>query len=113
MNRETHKLDATDQAPGRLATEISKLLQGKNKVDWSPEKDNGGIVEVINVDKIKITGKKLEQYTYYRHSGFPGGLKERKMKELTPEEIVKHAVWKMIPKNRLRTPRIKRLRFIK
>ncbi|MBU1180222.1 50S ribosomal protein L13 [Patescibacteria group bacterium] len=112
MQREIYKLDATDKAPGRLATEISMLLQGKNRADWSPEKDNGGIVEVSNVEKIKITGKKLEQYIYYRHSGYPGGLKEKKMKELTPEEIVKHAVWKMIPKNRLRTPRIKRLRFV-
>lgn len=112
MQREVYKLDATNQAPGRLATEISKLLQGKNKVDWSPEKDIGGIVEISNVDKIKITGKKLEQYGYYRHSGYPGGLKEKKMKELTPKEIVKHAVWKMIPKNRLRSKRIKRLRFI-
>ena len=112
MIRETHKLDATDKAPGRLATEISLLLQGKNKVDWSPEKDNGGLVELSNVSKIKITGKKLEDKIYYRYSGYPGGLKKRSMKELTQEEIVKHAVWKMLPKNRLRSKRIKRLKFV-
>lgn len=112
MNREVYKIDAEGKAPGRLATEVSILLQGKNKVDWSPEKDIGGIVEIKNADKLKFTGKKLDQYIYYRHSGYPGGLKKRLMKELSNKEIIEHAIWNMLPKNRLRSKRIKRVRFI-
>ena len=112
MNREVYKLNAEGKTPGRLATEISVLLQGKNKPDWAPHNDTGGFVEVENADKIKITGNKLKDYKYYNHSGYPGGLRTRAMKELTQEEVIPHAVYKMLPKNRLRDPRIKRLKFV-
>jgi large subunit ribosomal protein L13 len=114
MKRETHTIDAADKVLGRLATQISLLLQGKDRVDFAPHKDEGGIVVVRNVDKIKITGKKLEQKKYYRHSGYLGGLKETPLKkvfERNPAEILRKAVFGMLPKNKLRAKRIKRLRF--
>jgi len=113
MQREIYTIDATEQSPGRLATKIATLLQGKNKPDWSPEKDAGGFVHIQNVDKLKITGNKKNAKMYYNHSGYPGGLRSRLMKELTPEEIVEIAVNNMLPKNKLRSIRIKRLKFVK
>lgn len=112
MKRETYKIDATDKAPGRLAANISMLLQGKNKPDWDPAVDSGGIVQVENANAIKITGKKREQKIYYSHSLYPGGLKQKKMKELSGKEIIYKAVYMMLPKNRLRANRIKRLKFV-
>lgn len=114
MKRKTHTIDATDKVLGRLATQLSLLLQGKDKVDFAPYKDEGGIVVVKNVDKIKITGKKLKQKKYYHHSGYLGGLKEtplEKVFERNPAEVLKRAVFGMLPKNKLRAKRIKRLKF--
>lgn len=108
------KIDATNKILGRLATEIAQVLQGKHKPDFSPEKTGEEIVEVENVDKIKITGRKIEQKIYYHHSGYPGGIKETKMKELfekNPGEVLKITVYGMLPKNKLRQKRIKRLIF--
>jgi len=112
MNREIYKIDATEKAPGRLAAEISILLQGKNKADFNPATDMGGVVHIENVNKMKITGAKKEKKVYYSHSGFPGGLKRRLMKNVSMEFVLKHAVLKMLPKNRLQAERIKRLKFI-
>lgn len=111
MIRKTHAIDATDQVLGRLATRIATLLQGKHKPTFVPHLDLGDSVEVTNVDKIKITGKKLEDKIYYHHSGYPGGLRKKKMKEFTMAELLRKAVYNMLPKNKLRTGRMKRLRI--
>jgi len=112
INRTTHKLDAAGQSPGRLATEIAHILQGKNRPDYKPNIDMGDLVEVINAKDMKITGKKMAQKIYYRHSGHPGGLKETVLKDLfakDPAEVLRRAVLRMLPKNKLQTQRILRL----
>lgn len=109
IERKNHKIDAEGKVLGRLATEIVILLRGKNKPTFEPHIDNGDFVAIKNSDKIKITGKKMEQKTYYRHSGYPGGLKTKKLKDITKAEALKRAVWNMLPKNRLRNAMIKRL----
>ncbi len=115
-NRATHNLDAADQTVGRLSTQIAKLLMGKHKATYSQHTDCGDAVVVSNVAKLRFTGKKLEQKEYYHHSGYPGGLKTTKMKDVLadkPSEVLKHAVYRMLPKNRLRDRIIKRLTFTK
>jgi len=114
MERKTHKIDATGKVLGRLASEIAILLQGKHKPNFDPSKDMGDFVIVKNVDKMKITGKKLEQKKYYCHSGYLGHLKEIPLEKLlskNPAEVLKKAVMKMLPKNKLRKKMIKRLKF--
>ncbi len=111
-NRKTHTIDATDKILGRLATRISLILTGKRKTNYSPNMDVGDGVIANNVSKMKFTGRKFEQKIYYRHSGYPGGLKERKMKDVfarNPSELLKKAVYNMLPKNKLRSGRMKRL----
>jgi len=112
INRKTIRLDATGQAPGRLATQIAVILTGKNKVEYATDRDMGDGVIVENAAKVKFTGKKLEQKNYYHHSGHPGGLKTTPAKRLMaehPEEVVRKAVFNMLPKNKLRNDRMKRL----
>ncbi|MDD4996135.1 MAG: 50S ribosomal protein L13 [Patescibacteria group bacterium] len=114
IERKTYNIDATDKVLGRLASQIAQLLIGKGKVEYRPNVDNGDIIIVKNVDKIKITGQKLKQKIYYHHSQYPGGLKKKKMEEVflkKPMDVLKKAVWNMLPKNKLRQPRIKRLSF--
>ncbi|HOK35401.1 MAG TPA: 50S ribosomal protein L13 [Candidatus Pacearchaeota archaeon] len=109
------KIDATNQSLGRLASEIAKVLQGKNKPTFEGYKAGDEVVEVENVDKMKITGKKMKQKIYYHYSGYPGGLKKITLEELFKEDpslALKKAVWGMLPKNKLRKERIKRLKFI-
>lgn len=116
MTRKVHKIDLADRALGRVASEIAVLLRGKHKTDFEPHLDRGDIVNVVNVDKLKFTGKKAEQKTYYRHTGYPGGVREEKLYRLfkrRPEEVLRKAVYNMLPKNKLRNQMIKRLRFIK
>ena len=116
MERKLHKIDATDRVLGRLATEIAILIRGKHKVTFQPNVDGGDIVEVSNVDKLKFTGNKMDQKKYYRHSGYPGGLKETGLKKKMAEEphfVLRNAVVHMLPSNKLRKEMIKRLRFIK
>jgi len=114
IKRKKIEIDAQGQAPGRLATRIATLLMGKHKVDYVPHIDNGDKVIILNADKIRFTGKKAEQKMYRHHSMHPGGLKEipakRIMKE-HPEEIIRHAVEKMLPKNKLRVDRMNRISF--
>ncbi len=110
--RNLHKIDAAGRSAGRLATEIATLLRGKNKPEYEPYLDNGDIVEVVNVDKLKFTGKKLDQKKYFRYSGYPGGLKETKMSDLfknNPGDILKRAVRDMLPPTKLRDGMMKRL----
>jgi len=114
IKRETHTIDATDQILGRLATKIALLLRGKHKPDFVLNQDVGDFVIIENPDKIRITGKKMEQKKYYRHSGYIGHLKEiplKKVFEKDPGEVIKRTVWGMLPKNKLRKEQIKRLKF--
>ncbi len=110
--RDIHTIDAEGKAPGRLATEVATLLIGKHKPSFQPNIDAGDHVQVINAAKMKITGKKLEQKKYYRHSGYAGGLKTTAMKDVwesDPAEVLRKAVSRMLPKNKQRTERMKRL----
>lgn len=98
---------------GRLATEIATYLTGKNKVTYTPHTDGGDYVVVINAEKVKVTGNKEEDKMYYRHSGFPGGLKEASLKEVRVKDasmIIEKAAKGMLPKNKLQEERMKRLR---
>jgi len=114
MNRKKIEFDATNMAPGRLATQIARILMGKHKVGYEPRLDKGDKVVITNLDKIKFTGKKLDQKLYRHHSNYPGGLKEvpaKKMMKDNPKEIVLHAVARMLPKNKLRDGRLMRISF--
>ena len=97
-------INAEGKTLGRLATEVAVLLRGKRKPEFAHFVDCGDFVVVINAEKVNVTGKKLEQKKYYSHSGYPGGIKAKTLKELLekkPEEVVKKAVWGMIPKGKL------------
>lgn len=112
ITRTTKTIDASGQSIGRLASEISKILQGKHKATYQPNVDMGDFVEVRNAAQVKITGNKLAGKTYYRYSGYPGGLKRTPLKEVfakDPGEALRRAVRNMLPKNRLRDGRMKRL----
>lgn len=113
VKREWHLVDAQDKILGRLATDIAQKLIGKHKKDYTPHIDSGDFVVVLNAAQIAVTGKKEEQKKYYRHSGFPGGLKVRTLGELRetfPERIIEKAVKNMLPKNKLQSPRMARLK---
>ena len=106
-------VDATNQVLGRLATKIARMLIGKDKPSFTPYLDSGDHVVVINANKIRMTGNKTEQKIYYSHSGYPGGLKEvpaKRIRETKPEWIIREAVLGMLPKNKLRARRAKKLR---
>ena len=112
IERKLHKIDLTDQTIGRVASQIALILRGKNKTDFTPHIDGGDIVEVTNVDKVKFTGKKLEQKKYYHYSGYPGGMKEKKMRDVVqknPGEVLMRAVREMLPPVRFRKSMMKRL----
>jgi large subunit ribosomal protein L13 len=97
-------INAEGKTLGRLATEVAVLLRGKRKPEFAHFVDCGDFVVVINAEKVNVTGKKLEQKKYYSHSGYPGGIKVKTLKELLekkPEEVVRKAVWGMIPKGKL------------
>lgn len=113
---ETYTIDAAGKILGRLAAEVAVLLQGKHKPNFAPHLDTEDKVIVINTSKIKITGKKSEQKKYYRHSGYPGGIKEIKYKDLfakDPDEVLRKAIYGMLPKNKLRAKMINRLILFK
>ena len=102
--RKWYVVDAADHTLGRLSSEIASILRGKNKPTYTPSMDTGDYVIVINAEKIKVTGKKLEQKIYYRHSDYVGGMKETTLKELLakkPEDVIKFAVKGMLPKGPL------------
>ena len=97
-------VDATDQVLGRLATEVASLLRGKHKPTFTPHLDTGDFVIVINAEKIRVTGNKLDQKIYYRHSGYMGNLKSTPLKDMLdkkPRKVVELAIKRMLPKNRL------------
>jgi large subunit ribosomal protein L13 len=97
-------INAEGKILGRLASEVAVLLRGKKKPQFTPFLDTGDFVIIINAEKVRVTGKKEDQKVYYHHSGYPGGLTTKTLKELRdkrPEEVIKKAVWGMIPKNKL------------
>lgn len=113
IKREKHRFDAKGKILGRLATEIARLLMGKHKKTYSPHLDSGDYVTVVNAGQVEVTGKKEKQKVYYRHSGYPGGLRAEGFAELrkrNPKKIIEFAVWNMLPKNRLRKNRMTRLK---
>lgn len=112
IKREWHLVNAADKVLGRLATEVALKLMGKNKTNFVPYMDNGDFVVVTNASRVKVTGKKAEQKTYFRHSGFPGGDVAESFQRLLkrrPEEIVRHAIRGMLPKTKLGRRMIKKL----
>lgn len=113
IKRQTHTIDASDKVLGRLSVEAAKFLMGKYKSEFVPYLDMGDFVEVSNFSKIKVTGKKLKQKEYKRHSGYPGGLKSESLEKLlqrNPKKVLEHAVSGMLPKNRLGQKMIRRLK---
>lgn len=114
LNPVWHELDAEGKVLGRLATGIAVLLEGKHKPVYVPHLNTGDFVIVTNVEKIRVTGKKLEQKIYYSHSGYHGGLKERTLRQMldkTPDRALKHAVKGMLPKNSLGRRMLSRLKL--
>ena len=103
------QIDAQNKILGRIATEISTFLQGKHSPSYVPYKNCGEEVEVINIDKVELSGNKLNSKLYYRHSTYPGSIKSKKMKEFSKAELLKMAVWNMLPKNKLRVLRMKQM----
>jgi large subunit ribosomal protein L13 len=114
-NRERNWLlvDAADKTLGRLATQIADALRGKRKPEYTPHIDTGDFVIVVNAEKIRVTGNKLRAKQYYRHSGYPGGLRTRSLQEMLdrrPEEVIRLAVKGMIPRNRLGRQQLRKLK---
>ncbi len=113
VERKWYVVDATDKVLGRLATQIAAYLRGKHKPQFTPNVDTGDFIVVINAEKVRLTGKKLDQKVYYHHTGYPGGLKAetaRQRLQRKPEEVIKDAVWGMLPKNRLGRKLFKKLK---
>lgn len=113
IKRETHTIDASGKILGRLATEVATILMGKKKPSFVPYLDTGDFVTITNAEKIKVTGKKIKDKVYSRHSGYPGGLSQEtfdKMLSRKPEYIIEHAVKGMLPHNRLGSQMIKKLK---
>ncbi len=114
IKRNWHLIDAKDKILGKLAVEAARKLTGKGKVNFVPYLDAGDYVVVTNASKVMVTGKKATSKNYYRHSGYPGGLKVENFEHLIarrPTEIIRHAVWGMIPKNKLGRKMITRLKI--
>lgn len=112
MKKETYTIDASNQAIGRLASKVAMVLMGKHKATFEPNKVSDDVCEVINVSQMKATGKKMVQKKYFRVSQHPGGIKSVQLDKLMkekPGEVLKKAVYNMLPENRLRKERMKRL----
>ena len=112
IERKWYVVDAEGQTLGRLAAEVAKVLRGKNKPEFTPHIDTGDNVIVINAEKIKVTGKKLDQKVYYHHSDYVGGMKETTLREMMakkPEQVIELAVKGMLPKGPLGRTMIKKL----
>jgi large subunit ribosomal protein L13 len=114
VERTWYVVDAEAQTLGRLATQIAGVLRGKGKPAYTPHVDTGDFVVVVNAEKIRVTGNKLDQKIYYRHSGYPGGLRERTLREQLdrrPEEVLRKAVKGMLPKNKLASAQLRKLKI--
>jgi large subunit ribosomal protein L13 len=106
-------VDASGQTLGRLATQLADLLRGKRKPEYTPHMDTGDFVVVVNAERIAVTGNKLKAKRYYRHSGYPGGLRSRTLSEMLarrPEEVIRLAVKGMMPRNRLARKQLTKLK---
>ena len=113
IEREWFVVDATDQTLGRLAARIAPILKGKHKPIYTPHLDCGDFVIVVNADKVRVTGRKLDQKFYYRHSGYPGGIRSISLRDQLarfPERVIQAAVKGMLPKNRLGRQMMKKLK---
>ncbi len=113
VKRSWHLVDAQGQVLGRLASQVTLLLMGKHKPSYTPHVDGGDYVVVVNAASVKVTGKKETDKIYYRHSGYLGGLKQQTLGEIRakyPERLIEKAVYNMLPKNKLRSRRMKRLK---
>ena len=114
VTRNWYEIDAEGKILGKIATEIAVRLMGKHKPSYTPHVDGGDFVVVVNADKFAVTGKKMLNKKYYRHSGYPGGLKVRNLEEMLekkPTEIIRKAVERMLPKNKLGNQMINRLKI--
>jgi large subunit ribosomal protein L13 len=114
VERRWYVVDAEGQTLGRLATRIADTLRGKRKPEYTPHVDTGDFVVVVNAEKIAVTGKKLDDKIYYRHSGYPGGLRSRTLREeleRRPTEVLRKAVKGMLPRNRLARAQLSKLRI--
>ena len=112
--RDWYLVDADGQTLGRLATQIADTLRGKRKAQYTPHVDTGDFVVVVNAEKIAVTGQKLDQKMYHRHSGYPGGLRSRTLRqqlERRPEEVLRKAVKGMLPRNRLARAQMTKLKI--
>jgi len=113
FERKWYVVDASEKVLGRLATRIATYLRGKHKPVFTPNSDTGDFIVVVNAEKVRLTGNKVDGKIYYRHSGYPGGLKSETVKDRLkthPERIVEDAVWGMLPKNRLGRAMMKKLK---
>jgi large subunit ribosomal protein L13 len=113
VERRWYLVDAEGKTLGRLATRIADTLRGKNKPQYTPHVDTGDFVVVVNAEKISVTGKKLDDKVYYRHSGYPGGIKQRTLREQLerrPTEVIRKAVKGMLPKNKLASAQLTKLK---
>ncbi len=113
VEREWYVVDAAGQTLGRLASRVARVLRGKHKPIYSPSVDTGDYVIVVNAEKIHVTGRKLDQKIYYRHSGYPGGIKQitlRNLLQKRPTRVIEHAVKGMLPKNRLGRRMLRKLK---
>tara|TARA_B100001093_G_C26545613_1_gene892214 strand:- start:184 stop:612 length:429 start_codon:yes stop_codon:yes gene_type:complete len=116
VDQKWHLIDAENKTLGRLSSRVSSILMGKNKSQYTPNNDLGDFVVIINAEKIKLTGNKESQKKYYKHSGYPGGLKTTSLKELrkdNPEQIIFKAIKGMLPKNKLADKMISKLKVYK
>ncbi len=114
IERKWYVVDAADKVLGRLATQIAMRLRGKHKPIFTPHLDTGDFIIVINANKVRLTGKKLDKKMYYRHTGYMGGLKVRSARQMLdkkPEEVIRLAVRRMLPKNRLGRRQLKKLKI--
>ena len=114
VTRNWYEIDAEGKILGKIATEIAVRLMGKHKPSYTPHVDGGDFVVVVNADKFAVTGKKMLNKKYYRHSGYPGGLKVRSLEEMLekkPTEVIRKAVERMLPKNKLGNQMINRLKI--
>ena len=116
INNEWYEIDASNAVVGRLASIIAKILRGKNKATFTPHMDNGDFVIVKNIEKIKFTGRKFQDKKYYRHTGYPGGIKEttpEKLYQKKPGEVLKLAVKRMLPGGPLAKKQLTKLKIYK
>ena len=113
IERKWYVVDAQDQTLGRLASQIARILIGKHKPIFSPNADTGDFVIVINAEKIRVTGRKLTDKMYYRHSGYPGGIKSETLQDMLhrhPDRVIREAIKNMLPNNKLGSQMIRKLK---